>query len=127
MIEVFKKPLVENNDCEACIKKLFKPLHMPQCVYDKVHKYPMPIPIPMPTFIGTRLRTYTTFEEAHVLLFTFEHQPSLKATSLRIAIVAKKREAIARSELEAARVATSLSSNITKLKNKTAFKIASST
>jgi hypothetical protein len=64
-----------------------------------------------------------SFEEAQVLPFTFEHQPSIKTTTLRIATAAKKREAIARSELGAARVATSLSSNITKLKNKNAFKI----
>jgi hypothetical protein len=69
------------------------------------------MPIPRPTFIGDASEDlhYMSFEEAKVLPFTFEHQPSLKATTLRIAIVAKKREAIARSELGAARAATSLS------------------
>jgi hypothetical protein len=67
-----------------------------------------------------------SFEEAQVLPFTFEHKPSHKATTLRIADVAKKRDAVARSKLGAAREATSLSNIITKLKNKTAFKIASS-
>ena len=48
------------------------------------------------------------------------------ARTLRIADAAKKREAAARSKLGAARMADSLSNNITKLKIKTAFKNASS-
>jgi hypothetical protein len=84
------------------------------------------MPILKPARIGDTVEDlhYMSSEEAQVLLFTSEHQPSLKATTLRIAAAAKKREAVARSKLGAARVVITLSHNITKMKNKTAFKIA---
>ncbi len=81
----------------------------------------MPIPIPKLASIGDTSKDnhYMSFEEAQLLPFTVEHQPSLKATTLRFVDDAKTRDAVARSKLGAARVATSLSNNITKLKNKT--------
>jgi len=100
---------------------------MPQSVYARVNQYPMPMAIPKPLSIGDTSADlhYMSFKEAHALPFTSEHKPSLKESILRIAAAAKKREAIAISKLGAARLATSLSPNITKLKNTTAFKIAS--
>jgi hypothetical protein len=125
MIRFFKQPRVENCDCKAYSEYLFKPVRLPQSVYEEVQKYHMPMPIPKPTRIGDTVEDlhYMSFEEAQVLPFTFEQQPALKATSLRIDAATKK-EAVARSKLGAVRVATTLSHNITKLKNKTAFKIA---
>jgi len=84
------------------------------------------MPIPKPTRIGDTVENlhYMSFEEAQVLPFTSKHQLSLKATSLRIATVTKRREAVARSKLGVERSATTLSNKITKLKNKAVFKIA---
>ena len=65
-----------------------------------------------------------SFEEAQVLQFAFAHQPFHKTTTLRIADVAEKRDAVSRSKLGAARVVIFLFNNVTKLKNKTTFKIA---
>ena len=64
-----------------------------------------------------------SFEEAQALPFTFEHQPSLKEANFRIAVVTKRREDVAESKLGAARVASNLPHNVTKLKNKSTFKI----
>jgi len=78
--------------------------------------------------LETRRRTCTTymsFKEAQALPFTSEHQPSLKESLLRIATATKRRKAVAKSKLGAAWVATTLAYNITNLKNKSAFKIAS--
>jgi len=65
---------------------------------------------------------YVSFDEAHTLPFTNEHQPSLAATTLRAANIKKK--IVARQQVPSSRV-TSLSTapNITKLKKKTNFKI----
>ena len=52
MIQFFKKPLVENCNCKACNESVFKPVRMPQPVYDKVKQYPMPMPIPKPPVVG---------------------------------------------------------------------------
>jgi hypothetical protein len=70
---------------------------------------------------------YMSFEEAQVLPFDSEHQPSLKATTLRIDTATKRRETLARAKRGAARVATSLSHNITELNNQIVFNILYST
>ena len=115
MTQFFKEPLVENRVCKACSQDLFKPLRMPQSIYEEVKKYPMPMPIPKPTSIGDTSANlhYMSFEEAQALPFTSQHQPSLQESLLRIATGTKRREAGAKSKLGAARVATTLSPNIT--------------
>jgi hypothetical protein len=67
------------------------------------------------------------FVEAHVLPFTGEHQPSLVKSAARIAAAAKRKEArIVASRLAPSRVTNTLSS-VTKLKNRSNFKIAAAT
>ncbi len=82
----------------------------------------MPMPIPNPTtVVGIVADLHNmSFADAHVLPFTNMHQPSLATTSTRLANATKKKD-IAASKVGAARVASSLSHTITKLKNRTAF------
>ena len=68
---------------------------------------------------------YMGFAEAQLLKFTGEHQPSLVAARLRKEAAAKKKQANERSQLGSSRVVQTIAQNITKLKNKTDFKIAS--
>ena len=121
MIQFFKKPLIENYKCNGCLNGLFKHVCMPRQVYEEVMKYPMPMPILKPTTIGENVSDlqYISFVEARQLPFTNKFQPSLDATSLRIA--AKKKKKAATQQLAASRCA--LAPNIEKLKNKTCFKI----
>ena len=70
---------------------------------------------------------YMSFDEAQVLPFTGEHQPSLSDALLRAVADTKKKQARQRSQLGSARVTYSTAPNITKLKNKSSFKIASAT
>jgi hypothetical protein len=125
MIQFFKKPLIEDCNCKACSENVFKPVRMPLSVYEKVLQYPMPMPIPKPTTVGdtTADLHYMSFADAQVLPFTNAHQPSLAATVARLAAAAKKKAALAASKTGAARLTSSMAYNITKLKNKTAFKI----
>ena len=82
--------------------------------------------IPKPTSIKDTFENmhYMSFEEVQVLPFGSKHLPPLKATTLRIASDTKRKGAIARAQLRAARVATSLPHNMTKSKHITASKIA---
>jgi hypothetical protein len=88
-------------------------------------KYPMPMPIPKPTIIGDTADDlhYMSFADAHVLPFTNAHQPSLAATAARLANAIKKKAAMAASKSGVARATSSMAYTITKLKNKTDFKI----
>ncbi len=90
MIQFFKQPLVESCKCKACSENIFKLVRMPYSVYEKVIQYPMPMPIPKPTTVRDTSADlhYMSFTDAQVLPFTNAHQPSLAATSLRLANVA---------------------------------------
>jgi hypothetical protein len=66
-----------------------------------------------------------SFADAQRLQFTGERQPSLAPSLLRKDIVAKKEQALERAKLGSSRVVHTLAPNITKLKNKANFNIAS--
>jgi len=107
MIQFFKQPLVENCKCKACKESVFKHVRMPQSVYEKIMQYPMLMPIPKPTTVGDTFvdLQYMSFADAQVLPFTNAHQPSLVATTLRLVIVAKKKQIALALTLRVARLA----------------------
>ena len=128
MIQFFKHAInKENCICKACSAGIIKQVRMPPSVYNKVREFPMPMPIPKPLVMGDVDLPYMTFAEAQVLPFTGEHQPSLVKSAARIAAAAKRKEAsIAASRLAPSRVTNTLTS-ITKLKNRSNFKMAAAT
>jgi len=94
---------------------------MPRQVYDNVMKFPMPMSIIKQLEVGDKSSDlhYLSFADAQVLPFTDKFQPSLEATTLRVA--AKKKKTVASKNLGASRCA--LAPNIEKLKNRTCFKM----
>jgi hypothetical protein len=84
-------------------------------------KFPMPMPIIKQVEVGDKSSDlhYLSFADAQVLPFTDKFQPSLEATTLRVA--AKKKKTVASKNLGASRCA--LAPNIEKLKNRTCFKM----
>ncbi len=87
----------------------------------------MPMPILKPKRVGEELGDLAdmSFAKAQVLQFTGEHQPSLATALLRKDPFAKKKQASERSKVGFSRVVNTSTPNITKLKNKADFKIAS--
>jgi hypothetical protein len=81
-------------------------------------RMPMPIPRHVGVFDKDSDVEYMTIEDARKLPFTNKHQPSLAATTLRIA---SRKKVAAPKNLPASRTPTA--SLITKLKNKSNFKI----
>jgi hypothetical protein len=80
------------------------------------------MPIPKPIVAGDKEIEYMSFADAHTLPFTNEHQPSLAVTALRAAT--RKKKASIREQLPSSRLRVFPSAmNITKLKNKSDFKI----
>jgi hypothetical protein len=98
---------------------------MPRSVYDKVKEFPMSMPVSKPKGVGEASASMAnmSFDEAQVIPFTGEHQPSLPTALLRAADVAKKKQA--HSLLRYRRVSNTSAPKIIKLRNKAAFKIAS--
>ena len=87
MIQCFKEPLIGDCVCKACKEDLFKPVRMPRSIYNKVKEFPMPMSIPKPEMVREESESlaYMSFDEAQVLPFTGEHQPSLAVALLRAA------------------------------------------
>jgi len=121
MIQFFKESLVSNCTCKGCMNGLFKPVRMPRTIYDNVMAFPMPMPIPKPIDASesfTELH-YLSFKDAQMLPFTNKQQPSLASTALRL--VARQRKTTTNRQLPSSRVVSG--PIITKLKNKSNFKI----
>ena len=127
MMHFFKEPLIVDCVCKACKEDPFTPVRMPRSIYEKVKEFPMPMPILRPKGVGevSEILAYMSFDEAQVLPFTDEHQPSLAAALLRAVVATKKKQAHQRSQLGSTRVTYTTAPNITKFKNKASFKIAS--
>ena len=88
----------------------------------------MRMPVPKPLVLGDIDLHYMTFDEARVLPFTNEHQPSLVKSVTRIVAAAErnKEARIAASRLAPSRV-THTSNSIMKLKDRSNFKMAAAT
>jgi len=84
---------------------------------------PMPISKPIGPFDKDSDDEYMSFEDAHKLPFTNEHQPSLAITKLRRAT--RKKKVVATNHLPGSRV--SYAPLIAKLKNKSNLKIGVAT
>ncbi len=87
----------------------------------------MPMPIPQLKRVGEASANlaYMRFDEAQVLAFPGEHQPSLVDEYLRAIVATKKKQAPQSSQLGSTRLMYTTAPNITKLKNKASFRIAS--
>jgi hypothetical protein len=126
MIQFFKEPLIENRKCKACNDRLIKHVRMLRELYNKVMDCHMPMPIPKPIVAGDKEIEYMSFADAHTRPFTNEHQPSLAVTALRAAT--RKKKASIREQLPSSRRRVfPFAMNITKLKNKSDFKIGVAT
>ncbi len=123
MIQIFKEPIIKDCSCNACITRLIKPVRMPREVYERVMDSHMPMPIPKPIGVGDKETDvlYMSFVEAHTLPFTNEHQTSLTATTLRAAT--RKKKTTIRQQIMLRVASLSTAPSITKLKNKSNFKI----
>jgi len=83
-------------DYKACSYCVFKDVRMPPSVYRQVMDFPMPMLIPKPVKIGDTRDDleHMSFEDAKLLPFMDEHQPSLVAVVARTPKDAKKKAAL---------------------------------
>jgi hypothetical protein len=75
MIQFFKRPIIPQDCiCKAYSGGSFKPMRMPQSVYNKAKEFPMPMHIPEPRVLGGADDLhYMTFANAQLYPFTGEH------------------------------------------------------
>jgi hypothetical protein len=105
---------------------IFKPVRMPRPIYDQVQAFPTPMPILKPadvSEISTDLHYLISFQEAHILPLTNKHQSSLASVALRV--VDREKKKVASRQIPTSEVAQD--PIITKLKNKSNFKIGVAT
>jgi hypothetical protein len=78
--QFFKRFLVADCDCVACMSQMCAPTIIPLAAYDELHNnFAMPLPIPKPASVARMPGPhYMSFDEAVKRSFTYEHRPSLQ-------------------------------------------------